>query len=210
MRLGHLQRGNSMIIFEGPDGAGKTSLAVRLSKDLGIPMAPKVVSSDMTALTDLAEWTEQNVSGGFQYKIFDRHRLISEPIYGPATRSRQDLRFLDPGWMMEMMARFYACDPILIYCLPPLHVVRENVYRDDTDNQAVRGRIAAIYAGYAARSAIDLYHGKARLFNYQTTQYDDMLRWLQRELTKRNENRSDHRSFAGRPAHEFPGARQPV
>jgi hypothetical protein len=176
-----------MIIFEGPDGAGKTSLAVRLSRELGIPIADKVVSSDMTPMTDLAQWTEDNVSCGFQRRIFDRHRLISEPIYGPATRSRQDLRFCDPGWMMEMTARFYACDPIIIYCLPPIQTVRANVNREDTDNAAVKSRIGAIYAGYVARAAIDVSQRNARLFNYQTTLYDDMLRWLQRELDKRNE-----------------------
>lgn len=176
-----------MIILEGPDGAGKTTLAVRLSRELGIPIAPKVVSSDTTPLTDLRAWTEQNVSSGFQRKIFDRHRVISEPIYGPATRARQDLAFCDMGWMMEMVGRFYAADPIIIYCLPPMHIVRNNVYNDETDNKVVQGRIGAIYAGYVARASIDITQRSARLYNYQTTQFEDILRWTQRELLKREE-----------------------
>lgn len=181
-----------MIVGEGPDGGGKTSLIRRLNQDLGLPIAPKVVSSQMTPLTDLRQWTEDNVSRGFQKTLFDRHRIISEPIYGPATRAKQDLAFLDMGWMMEMTARFYGADPILIYCLPPLHVVRDNVNREDTDNGAVKNRIGAIYAGYVSRATLDIVHGKARLYNYQTTPYEDMLRWVQRELEKREESYDHH------------------
>lgn len=174
-----------MIIFEGPDGAGKTSLSVRLSKELGIPIADKVVASNLQPLTDLAVWTEQNVAQGFQRMIFDRHRLISEPIYGPATRAKQDPKFCDPGWMLDMMAQFYASNPIIIYCLPSLRDVWHNVHNDETDNTAVRSRIRAIYAGYAARASIDISRGVGRLYDYRTTHYDDIKGWLIAQLDNR-------------------------
>jgi GTPase SAR1 family protein len=181
-----------MIVLEGPDGAGKTSLAKKLSKDLGIPIAPKVVASDMTPLTDLAKWTELNVSRGFQRMIFDRHRIISEPIYGPATKVRQNPNFCDPGWVAEMTSRFYSADPIIIYCLPSLNDVRNNVNDPHTDNSAVRGRITAVYAGYVTRAALDLDRGVGRIYNYRTTKYDDVMEWTRRELNKRNEDYVDH------------------
>ena len=68
-----------MIIVEGPDGAGKTTLIRQLQErwpDLAV--APRVVSKDAEAMVDLQEWVNINLSDGPQYKIFDRHRLISE------------------------------------------------------------------------------------------------------------------------------------
>jgi hypothetical protein len=167
-----------MIIIEGPDGSGKSTLIQRLAKDLGLPIADKVVDSSTKALTDLARWTEDNVEKGFQPLIFDRHRLISEPIYGPATRARQDLKFLDLGWLADMMWRFYQAKPLIVYCLPDLETVRVNVHKVETDNAAVASRIAAIYAGYVARSAADFTRGVGKLYNYRTTRYDEILQWL--------------------------------
>lgn len=184
-----------MIIIEGPDGSGKSTLIRQLSKDLALPIAPKVVSSDTKPLVDLDKWTELNLNAGFQEVLFDRHRLISEPIYGPATRSQQHVRFMDLGWMSEMMGRFYGLDPIIIYCLPPLNIVRANVNREDTDNEAVRGRIAAIYAGYVARATADIARGVGKLYNYQTTQYTDALHWIQWGLQKRRNPSDAQRRF---------------
>lgn len=192
-----------MIIFEGPDGGGKTSLAVRMSRELGIPIAPKVVSADTQPLTNLRDWTEVNVSKGFQRTIFDRHRIISEPIYGPAMRAKQDLAFCDLGWMLEMTSRLYACDPIILYCLPPLHVVRKNVFNDDTNNEAVKGRIGAIYAGYVARASIDIARGVGRLYDYRSTAVEDIFGWTMNELKKRSlEGTHDrkHQHFPAQPS----------
>lgn len=174
-----------MIVVEGPDGAGKTSLVARLRQDLNLPVADKVVNEDTEPIVDLADWTEANVSAGFQKVIFDRHRLISEPIYGPATRTTQDPHFLDLGWLSEMMWRFYQSQPIIIYCLPDLQVVRDNVKREDTNNSVISGRIAAIYAGYVARASVDFTSGRGRLFNYKTTRYEDILGWVQWKYNER-------------------------
>lgn len=174
-----------MLIVEGPDGSGKTTLIRRLSQDLRIPIAPKVVASDMTPLVDLAKWTEENTAKGFQRRLFDRHRLISEPIYGPATKTRQDPRFSDLGWLQEQMMLFYASRPLIVYCLPPLEFVRENVARVESDNEAVAGRIGAIYAGYVSRWAIDGTQGVGRLYNYRTTRYEEILGWYNIHLKNR-------------------------
>lgn len=174
-----------MIIVEGPDGSGKTTLIRQLERDLKLPVAKKVVDSNMRPMANLAKWTEDNVDKGFQPVIFDRHRLISEPIYGPATRSRQDLKFLDLGWLGDMMWRFYQAKPLIIYCLPDLETVRVNVNKPETHNAAVASRIAAVYAGYVARSASDFSRGVGRLYNYRTTRYDEILQWLQWGLEDR-------------------------
>lgn len=176
-----------MLIVEGPDGAGKSMLVERLSRDLKMPIAPKVVGSNTQPLQDLAEWTEANLNKGFQRVVFDRHRLISEPIYGPATRNTQDVNFLDLGWLAEMTYRFYQSNPLIVYCLPTLDVVRKNVSREDTDNSVVAGRITAIYAGYVARAAIDRANSSvhSKVYNYEVTRYEDVLGWVQRRFQER-------------------------
>lgn len=116
-----------MIVVEGPDGAGKTTLISRLSDELQLEVAPRVVSKDAEAMVNLKQWTEDNVREGFQPRIFDRHRLISEPIYGPVLRDAPEPGFDDPYWFRGMMAEFYALEPIVIYCLPPWPVVWKNI-----------------------------------------------------------------------------------
>jgi energy-coupling factor transporter ATP-binding protein EcfA2 len=167
-----------MIIVEGPDGSGKSTLVNNLARILRLPVASKVVGSDTQPLVNLRDWTETNVGKGFQPLIFDRHRLISEPIYGPAMRKRQDAEFYDLSWLSDMMWRFYQINPVIIYCLPDILTVRENVLREDTDNEAVRNHIAAIYAGYVTRASLDFTRGVGRLYNYKTTKLDDIVGWI--------------------------------
>lgn len=174
-----------MIIVEGPDGGGKSTLVQKLAHELRLPVADKVVASDTTAMTDLVKWTEDNVARGFQPTIFDRHRLISEPIYGPILKSRQDPKFCDLTWMSQQLWLFYGCKPVIIYCLPDIRTVRRNVTKVDTENEVVAGRIAAIYAGYVNRATLDFTRGVGRLYNYETTQFSDLLGWVQYQIEER-------------------------
>lgn len=171
-----------MIIVEGPDGSGKSVLASLLAQKLRLPVANKVVGSDTQPLTDLVKWTEDNVAQGFQPTIFDRHRLISEPIYGPILKERQDPSFCDPSWLSQQLWLFYGCKPVIIYCLPDIRKVRANVAREDTDNSVVQGRIAAIYAAYVNRATLDFTRGVGRLYNYETTKLDDLVGWINMNL----------------------------
>lgn len=174
-----------MIIVEGPDGSGKSTLVSILAQKLRLPVANKVVDSQTNAMVDLVKWTEDNVARGFQPTIFDRHRLISEPIYGPILKERQDPKFYDMGWLSQQLWLFYGCKPIIIYCLPDIREVRANVAREDTDNSVVAGRIAAIYAAYVNRATLDFTRGVGRLYNYKTTRLDDLVGWIEMNLQGR-------------------------
>lgn len=141
-----------MIVVEGPDGAGKTTLIRELSARYGLEVNERVVSKETNAMFDLKQWVEQNLNEGFQWKLFDRHRLISEFIYGPVLRKNQ--RFTDRAWVWNALRRFQLLSPTIIYCLPPLEIVRANVMYDD-DNTAVAHSIEQIYAGYVHRASLD-------------------------------------------------------
>lgn len=138
-----------MIIVEGPDGAGKTTLIKTLVEATGLPVAPRVVSKDAEAMVDLVKWTEDNVQAGFQPLIFDRHRLISEPIYGPVLRAELTPEFMDTEWFYTQLDNLYACNPFIIYCLPSIHTVWANIMSND-DNAIFHSRMGTIQAIYGA------------------------------------------------------------
>lgn len=140
-----------MIILEGPDGAGKTTLANTLSKELSLPIAPRVVSKETEAMTDLRVWTDDNLKRDFQDVIFDRHRLISDPIYR-GVLGKHNPRLYDPQWLAEALRKFVEIDPVIIFCMPPLEVIMLNLL-DDDDNTVVVDHIERLYYGYAAEWA---------------------------------------------------------
>lgn len=156
-----------MLIFEGPDGAGKTTLIQQFTENFDLEVAPRVVSKEAQAMTDLQVWVDRNLDMGFQYKIFDRHRLISESIYGPVLRHHQSTGFNDLTWMGPRIRRFYDIKPIIIYCLPPLQVVINNI-KNDGDNAVVQEHIEAIYTAYVAKAAMDHahYRGSVHVWDY--------------------------------------------
>ena len=138
-----------MIVVEGPDGAGKTTLITQLVLHTGLPVAPRVVSKDAEAMVDLKQWVDENLDQGFHQVIFDRHRLISEPIYGPILRQKLEPGFDSMSWLFPRLRQFYRIDPVIIYCLPPFETVWDNV-RDDESNKVVAQRevIQQIWGAY--------------------------------------------------------------
>lgn len=120
-----------MIILEGPDGAGKTTLRGRLSEDLNIPVAPKFVKSSGagSGTSDLFDAGYDDVVTMLdnQPMIYDRHPLISEYIYGPIIRGGMPPDFLTTR--ARAIFQMFASQVHVIWCLPPLQVVHDNVMR---------------------------------------------------------------------------------
>lgn len=167
-----------MIILEGPDGAGKTTLLSELQQHFSFPVADRVVSKDAEAMVDLQSWVEQNVRQGFQEMFFDRHRLVSEFIYGPVLRRHAEPGFTDVGWTGAMLQLFYHIRPVVIYCLPPLQVVKDNL-RGDPDNERVNPHIEPIYQAYLQRAWMDrMINPYSAIYDYTTDgQEEDHLKY---------------------------------
>lgn len=159
-----------MIIVEGPDGAGKTTLISELVEETGLQVAPRVVSKDTEAMTDLVKWTEENTRAGFQATIFDRHRLISEPIYGPILREQLTPEFTDPEWFYHQLSALYHCNPFIIYCLPPFQTVMENILSTE-DNKFFHGNpyaVQAIWGAYLNKAMTESVHrDRTFIYNYE-------------------------------------------
>lgn len=155
-----------MIIVEGPDGAGKSKTVEYLKQRFDIPIEDKVVGPDTVPLfTDLKQWTDSNLRKGCQRKIFDRHRLISEPIYAAAMNREVGHGFNDINWLTGKFLQFYAMKPLIIYCLPPFEKVKFNV-ESDPENEVVRPNIEYIYNLYVAKAADDISKSLAMKHDY--------------------------------------------
>lgn len=141
-----------MIIVEGPDGAGKTTLIKRLAKGLNLKISRRVVDRDTRPMTDLRKWVECEGLSRSWTTILDRHRLISEPIYGPIMGRDPGSDFYDLDWLRNVTDKFHNMQNLLVWCMPPLEVVLSNVC-NDPDNQAVVGHIVDIYHAYVAMCA---------------------------------------------------------
>src|SRR5215211_3588455 len=108
------QGGATLIIVEGPDGSGKTTLIEKLASEFNFPVMPRVVNKDTEAMVDLVKWTEEDLTKGFGPRIYDRHRLISEPIYGSVVRHEMQPGFDDIHWLHAMQANLRAIRPVVI------------------------------------------------------------------------------------------------
>jgi hypothetical protein len=145
-----------MVIVEGPDGTGKTALLGRLTQDTGLPLAPKLVSSDTEIVggeQSLVRAVELNCVQGLSATLYDRHPLISEMMYGPPLRQGFRPGFDDYRWLRRQEQRLRRHHPMVIFCLPPLDTVIENVKRENNQPMLVVGKIEEVYWSYFGLAA---------------------------------------------------------
>lgn len=139
-----------MIVLEGPDGGGKTHLSLQLRKATGLPIHARASDSltgptkDLYGWTvaDLTTWNEQPLS------IYDRHPLTSEHIYGPHVRGSVRPGFEMGNPELSQMRKFFRQHALIIVCLPPLEVVKDNVASEVEQMAGVIENIDFIYNCY--------------------------------------------------------------
>lgn len=97
-----------MIILEGPDGAGKSTIAERLSKEYNLPI--KSGEGPPKSPQDFSERVDRYLSLPARY-IYDRHPVISGPIYA-------SLRGQKSGLTRVQSIDFYSRKKLVLVVIP--------------------------------------------------------------------------------------------
>ena len=158
------------IILEGPDGAGKTTLASDLQHHFpGMEMHPRFCTSREGPIAELAEAVFRDARSRPTHYIYDRHPVISDYVYNASIPGRD----FSPEFLTTEMGRVrdrVAKSSFVIFCLPPLHAVLHNVENDrDEQMPGVWENLKRIYDTY--RMHYIMWPGRKFLFDYTTSQY---------------------------------------
>jgi hypothetical protein len=103
----------TLIVVEGPDNSGKSTLAERIANRFGIPIYESEGPPTPTETIDqrIARYAARDAKERLPC-VYARHPVVSQPIYSYIKGNRGDL--VDP----RLINDFYANNPILIYCDP--------------------------------------------------------------------------------------------
>lgn len=98
-----------MVIIEGMDNSGKTTLAKRLCEKLNLELVPSTGDTDLTT----RHIFHTRMCRQKKPYVIDRTPAISELVYGPPLRGR--VRLHDPEMSLHELI---SSDPVLVYCRP--------------------------------------------------------------------------------------------
>jgi hypothetical protein len=157
------------IIVEGPDGAGKTTLITELQKTYGLQREPRAASSTEGPITDLVQYTDAadyTIRIRRRVTLWDRHPLISEPIYSAMTNRPNQFQDEPLEWLQDRYATLINF-ALVVWCLPPLENVRANVRNPDIHQlRGVEEQIDHIYNGYRHTASVWDTFPHSMIFDY--------------------------------------------
>jgi GTPase SAR1 family protein len=164
------------VVIEGMDGSGKTTLVNRLTKEWRMQVHPRSTPSVGGPPVDLDDWAD--MSFGFEPGIFDRHCLISEPIYGPVCRFGMVGRFNDGRWLAQSRVRLAGIS-LVIFCEPAWSTVCRNI-QDQDQMAGVKENALELYTRYTrARKA---WTGPAVRYDYTAHTAETTLAYARSQL----------------------------
>jgi len=175
-----------MIIVEGPDGAGKTTLIERIEADWGLSREPRAVTSAAESIVPIGDYIDTQLNLGFGWRLYDRFALISSPMYMmlPNRTFREEM--LDFTWLQAQYVKMSKVDPVIIYCLPPLEEVKKNLSQDDNSGGKVQPNIEQIYLNYHAFAA-RVYSSSSMVWDYTNPdllRLAHLLRWAKARVDR--------------------------
>jgi len=184
-----------MIILEGPDGAGKTSLmSTLLDRFPNIEEHARASTSKGGPVDNIFDWAHNDVMSWEQQRLsfYDRHPMISEPIYGPIVRDYVDPRFA--SFEGEDLGLRMLFDSLIIICLPSLEEVVANVTGNEQDQMSgVADNIGQIYAKY--QLLLTALRGRRNVFWYDYNRPLDLTQLMyviEAHQIMWNKNRGNH------------------
>lgn len=125
-----------MIIIEGMDNAGKTTLLQSLSEHFKLPNAR--TGTYPRSVSDILQWHNW-ASAGPKTLILDRHPSISDLVYGPIIRGSTVATI--------QMARAAHQNNFLVFCCPPFPIIKAT-YEDREQMKGTHENLEKIYDAY--------------------------------------------------------------
>lgn len=135
-----------IVIVEGPDGSGKSTLVERLSDE-----APEGTHIRHWGPVDdpMREYTDEILTSARTHDnaLYDRF-WPSEYAYGTVLRGETRVGAYGRAALFNLASKYH--DVRVVMCLPPVEVVRANIaWRgEDSDMRGVRANIDALYRAY--------------------------------------------------------------
>lgn len=175
-----------MIIVEGPDGSGKSTLVSQIELDWGLVRERRAVSSAAESLVPIGEYIETELNRGFGMRLYDRFALISSPMYMMLPNRTFVFPMTDYDWLRAQYYKMKRLDPVIIYCLPPFEEVMANLEREDNSGGKVLANAEQIYLNYVAFAARE-YSSSIMVWDYtkpDTLRLANLIRWAQARVER--------------------------
>jgi hypothetical protein len=160
-----------MIIVEGMDGTGKSSLVARLCEAFDLPLHTRASDSTKGPTQHLYEWARRDVITWAEQEraIYDRHPLVSEFIYGPITRQRMDRRFLSSEG--QFLSRVFRENATVVFC-DPGHLIATRNITQQPQMSGVIEHMSRLYWGY--QSFFHHFDGHIAEWDYTRDSFDGL------------------------------------
>lgn len=181
-----------MIIIEGPDGGGKSTLVEGLCMEYGLIVGERATKNRdllykvtrQDTYTAIAHEVMGNMSKPF---IWDR-LFWSEMVYADVVGRPVEFKPTE----QDLIKKFLSSLSVLVVCMPPKHTVLENVAASKHEMDGVKERAEVIYDRY--KSLFQGYGGQLVWFDYTGEQtiggyrnYDGVIEQIDYHMTKRKE-----------------------
>ena len=168
-----------MIVLEGPDGAGKSTLGSMLLRDRVITSLQESPGRTRKQVPLMDQTLRYLRIYGSEPRVAVDRFLFSEMVYGPILREKSQFsQFNYMGILSELVHRH----AIIIFCLPPVDDLK---FKED-ESPLVIQKIHMIHGAYEHYlQQISRMYDKIYRYNWKTLNaYDDLLRVLPKPEVK--------------------------
>lgn len=124
-------RRQALVILEGMDNTGKSTLARRLERDLGVVQRHSQGKPETSRIMFDRVW---DILASKQVGIYDRFHAISERVYGPILR---DVNYYDWEEGRQQIEALKWTNHLIIYCRP----TRDTIFETLGDRDQMMGVI---------------------------------------------------------------------
>ena len=172
------------IIIEGCDGTGKTTLTKKLIKHFpSLDMGPRFATSLDGPKDGLCRMMVDALLHDLirSPRLYDRHSIISEYVYGSVLPNRHvHPDFLGP--YMQSVRERIANHSLIVWCEPPLPIVRQAVAQEEQMDGVVQ-HLDRLYEAYQVQRVMWL--GRSVTFDFtRPIEFNEVCMYVQDHIKK--------------------------